>query len=118
MAETSAQRAASVKEVVAATANEDPAVKAAALEAITPPIQPPSRTTTDVVWLILVSGLVLLLILALLALAHVIGSGVSDDKVVTIFTTVLAGLLGLFVKSPAERNPAPAGGGGAGGGGA
>ena len=54
-------------------------------------------------WIILVSGLVLLLLLALLGLTHVIGSGVSDDKVVTLFTTVLAGLLGLFVKSPTEK---------------
>ena len=48
------------------------------------------------------TGLVLVLIIALLALAHVIGSKVSDDKVVTVFTTVLAGLLGLFVKSPVQ----------------
>jgi hypothetical protein len=99
MAETSAARAASVERVVNTTANDSAEVKAAALQAL----GAPSRSTTDIVWIILVSGLVVLLILALLGLIHTIGHNISDDKVVTIFTTVLAGLLGLFVKSPAQK---------------
>jgi len=102
VAETSADRAASVKEVLQATASENQDVKTAALNAMAPPLSPPGRSVTDIVWVVLVGGLVVLLILALLGLTHVIGHGVSDDKVVTIFTTVLAGLLGLFVKSPAQ----------------
>jgi hypothetical protein len=39
-------------------------------------------------------------LLAVLSLAHVIGSGVEDDKMLTVLTTALAGLLGLFVSPP------------------
>jgi hypothetical protein len=99
MAESSAERAASVEQVMTATANETPAVKEAALQVL----PPPSPSATDVVWIVLVSGLVVILILALLGLTHVIGTSVSDDKLVTIFTTVLAGLLGMFVKSPTAK---------------
>jgi hypothetical protein len=98
--ETSAQRAASVTQVVEATASENSDVKQAALNALTAPIPGPTRTAADIVWIVLVSGLVVLLVLATLGLTHVLGSDVADDKVVTIFTTVLAGLLGLFVKNP------------------
>jgi uncharacterized integral membrane protein len=96
-AETMAQRAASVQQVVQETAGDPPDVKKAALEAI---VLPPTRGAADLVWVILVVGLVAVLILAVLGLTHVIGTRVADDKVITIFTSALAGLLGLFVKSP------------------
>jgi hypothetical protein len=102
VSETSADRAASVQQLMQAMAGEEPGVKEAALKAMAAPIPAPGRETTDIVWLILVSGLVVLLVLALLGLTHVIGDKVDDDKVVTILTTVLAGLLGLFVKSPIQ----------------
>ena len=98
--ETSAQRAASVKQVVEATAGENSEVKQAALSALTAPIPAPTHSAADIVWVVLVTGLVVLLVLAILGLTHVLGHEVADDKIVTIFTTVLAGLLGLFVKSP------------------
>lgn len=95
--ESSADRAASVQQVVAATSGESADVKQKALEAAFPA---PTRSAADIAWVILVCGLVVLLVLAALAITHVIGTGVSDDKVVTIFTTVLAGLLGLFTRPP------------------
>jgi uncharacterized integral membrane protein len=98
--ETSAQRAASVQQVMQATTNEVPEVKQTALNALGVPIPGPTRSAADIVWVILVTGLVILLVLAVLGLTHVLGHSVADDKIVTIFTTVLAGLLGLFVKSP------------------
>ena len=99
--ETSAERAASVQQVIEATANESTEVKHAALTALgPPPVPPPTRGAADVVWIILVTGLVALLVLGILGLTHVIGHGVSDDKVITVFTTSLAGLLGLFVSKP------------------
>jgi len=49
---------------------------------------------------ILITGLIVILILSGLALIHVIGTGITEDKIVTVFSTVLAGLLGLFAKSP------------------
>ncbi|SRR6266542_3442726 len=100
--ETSAERAASVQQVVQATANEAPEVKRAALEALGPPVPPPTPFAADIVWVILVAGIVAVLVLAVLGLTHVIGHSVSDDQVITVFTTALAGLLGLFVKRPGE----------------
>lgn len=96
--ESSADKAASVQRVLQMTQNESADVKANALAAIMPP---PSRDAADVVWGILVSGLVVLLVLSILGLTHVLGHKINDDKVVTVFTTSLAGLLGLFIKSPA-----------------
>jgi len=98
--ETSAQRAASVQQVLQASADETPEVKKAALTALGAPIPPPSRSAADIVWIILVAGLVTVLLLALLGLAHVYGRHVSSDQMITVFTTSLAGLLGLFVKAP------------------
>lgn len=98
--ESSAERATSVQKVVQATANETPQVKQAALEALGPPVPPPTKTAADIVWVVLVLGLVAILALAILGLTHVIGHKVADDKMITVFTTVLAGLLGLFVKGP------------------
>jgi hypothetical protein len=97
--ETSAQRAASIQQVMQVTGDQTPEVKKAALEALGP-VPNPSHSAADILWIILVSGLVVILVLTILGLTHVIGNNVTDDKIVTIFTTVLAGLLGLFVKSP------------------
>lgn len=95
--ETTTDRAHSVQQVLEATTGESSAVKQAALSALVPP---PGRTAADIVWIVLVCGLVVLLVLAILGLTHVLGHTVNEDKIVTIFTTVLAGLLGLFAKSP------------------
>jgi uncharacterized integral membrane protein len=100
MTETSADRAASIQQVLQTAANESPEVKQAALTAMGPPIPPPPPNVAGPLWIILVGGLVLVLLLSVLALTHVIGTSVSDDKIVTIFTSVLAGVLGLFAKSP------------------
>lgn len=100
MAETAAERAASIQKVIAATSGESASVKQAALQAVAGPIPPPTKSAADIAWVVLVCGLVGLLVLSLLALTHVIGTNVSDDKVVTVFTTSLAGLLGLFARPP------------------
>jgi hypothetical protein len=50
----------------------------------------------------LVIGLVVILILSILGLIHVFGHSISDDKLITVFTTTLAGLLGLFIKAPGQ----------------
>lgn len=66
----------------------------------------PTPQGTNVVWYIIVGGLVLVLVIAALALTHWFGDKASDDKMVTIITTIVAGLLGLVAPSPV------AGGGG------
>jgi uncharacterized integral membrane protein len=98
--ESSNARAASITSVLQKSANETDDVKVAALQQLSPPIPPPTSSAANIVWTILVSGLVAVLVLSVLALAHVIGHGVADDKLITIFTTSLAGLLGLFVAKP------------------
>jgi hypothetical protein len=98
--ETTADRAESVQLVLNAAANESTSVKEAALSALVPV---PGRTAADVVWVMLVGGLIVILVLAILGLTHVLGHTVSDDKLVTVFTTVLAGLLGLFARAPSKK---------------
>jgi hypothetical protein len=100
--ETTGERAAAVQQVINATAGEAPDVKAAAIKVLQPPIPPPTRTAGDVVWITLVFGLVVVLLLGILGLTHVFGHKISDDKFITVFTTTLAGLLGLFVKTPGQ----------------
>jgi hypothetical protein len=96
MTETTTDRAANVQRVLQLTQNENDDVKQTALQAIVPP---PTRSTADIVWLILVSGLVAVLVLAIPALMHVLGHSIAADKLITVFTTTLAGLLGLFIKA-------------------
>jgi len=99
--ETTADRAESVQLVLNAAAGESASVKEAALSALVPT---PGRTAADVVWVLLVGGLIVILVLAILGLTHVLGHTVSDDKLVTVFTTVLAGLLGLFARAPSRKD--------------
>ena len=95
--DTMAERANHLQQVLQPVAGDPPEVKRAVVEAVVPP---PRATASDIIWVILVIGLVGLLVLAILGLTHLIGSHVSDDKVITVFSSALAGLLGLFVKSP------------------
>ena len=97
-AETTSQRTDSVQRVLQMTQNETDQVKQNALEAI---VRPPGATATDFIWGVLVTGLVALLVLSILGLTHVMGHAVNDDRLITVFSTSLAGLLGLFIKSPA-----------------
>jgi hypothetical protein len=98
--ESSSERAASIERVIRTVSTESDDVKKEALVQLSPPVPSPTRRAADVIWVILVSGLVVILVLAILGLTHVIGHGVTDDKVITIFTTSLAGLLGLFIQGP------------------
>jgi hypothetical protein len=100
--ETTSDRAAAVQQVLTATAGESTDVRTEAIKVLQPPIPAPTRTAADTVWIILVIGLVVLLVLSVLGLMHVYGHSIADDKLVTIFTTTLAGLLGLFAKGPGQ----------------
>jgi hypothetical protein len=84
----------------------DPQVKAAvAAAAVTASIPPPSPAEAAPLWKILVGGLVAVLILALGGIIWTVAdsdSGTSPDVIVTVFSSALTGLIGLFVKSPTE----------------
>lgn len=100
--ETAAQRAAAVQTVVSAVDTKSPEVQQAALEAMVPK---PSANAADVMWVILVAALSIILIIAvygLIELGDGTHKGAETDKIVTIITTVLAGLLGLFIRSPTQ----------------
>jgi hypothetical protein len=97
MAESAAQRAEAVQ---TATRGLDPAAQVAAVAAV---IDPPDAETTKTLWIILVSGLIGLLVIALGGLIYLIADDVDgSDVVLTVFSSVLTGLLGLFASSPVK----------------
>jgi hypothetical protein len=97
-----------VAAALTATANESDAVKAAAAggaaAATSGAIAAPSSTTTNVLWTILVSVLSLVVLgSAISIIIYVVENKASPpDILITIFTTTLSGLIGLFVKPPAS----------------
>jgi HEAT repeats len=93
------QRATAVQEALEATKSQDTAVKIAAVEAI----GAPGTSTTDLIWVIVVVGLLIILGGALWGTIDLLTDNratKSPDKLITIFTTVFAGLIGLFAPSP------------------
>jgi hypothetical protein len=104
MAETAAERAEAVQTVLTATTGDDPTVRAAALNSLIPV---PDQTAANDLWKYLVIGLLALILIALLGLLFMIGDGDADtspDLVVTAFSSLLTGLLGLFIKSPTSQS--------------
>jgi uncharacterized membrane protein YcjF (UPF0283 family) len=95
--ETSADRAAAVERVMAATEHLGPEAQEKALASL----GPPDQRTTNTLWVIVVAGLVLVSLAAVGGLIAWTGNGTAQtDKLVTVITTALAGLVGLFVPSP------------------
>ena len=76
--------------------------KEQAQEAVQYLMTDPSQRTTDEVWAWLVKGLVIMIGVALLGLIGLIAAGKSTEVVLTAFTTMTSGLLGLFVRSPVQ----------------
>jgi len=87
------QMAPSIKEL-------DPKAQVAAVEVA---IGPPNEKTTDLLWTILVPGLIVLTGLTIVAIVILLLDGKSADQAVTAFSALLAGMLGLFTKSPVEK---------------
>jgi hypothetical protein len=95
-----------VSAALAATSNETESVKAAAAggaaAAASSTLGAPSNTTTNVLWTILVSVLGLVTLgSAISILIYALENKASPpDILITVFTTTLSGLIGLFVKQP------------------
>jgi hypothetical protein len=70
--------------------------------AVLPPIPPPDAATTKVVWIVAVSGLVILLVIALGGLIYLLSEDKTTDLVLTAFTALLTGFIGLFSPSPVK----------------
>lgn len=91
-----------VDRALAATEGQPTEVRAAAVAAAIPP---PEAADVGVLWKTLITGLVLVLIGALVGVLIAVLDGSADtspDVVVTLFTSVLTGLIGLFVRSPVQ----------------
>ena len=88
-----------------ATATADPAVQAAAVgAAVTASLpSPPLPADVGFLWKALVVGLLAVLLVAAGGIIYTVADGntsTTPDVLVTIFTSVLTGLVGLFVQSP------------------
>jgi hypothetical protein len=82
--------------------NADAASKQLAIEAA---MNPPDAQTTNDLWRYLIVGLLFLTLVALGGVLYLLADGDKDtspDIALTAFTALLTGLLGLFVKSPAQ----------------
>ncbi|MBA3736521.1 MAG: hypothetical protein H0W90_15235 [Actinobacteria bacterium] len=97
--ETAEQRATAVATAVDATKDQSEAVKIAAVQAV----GAPGRGATDLIWIVVVLGLVGVLFYSLWGIIDLLTDAQATktpDKLITIFTTVFAGLIGLFAPSP------------------
>ena len=71
---------------------------------VEPGVNRPGQLVTDIIWLIVISGLVLLILGSAFYIAMYLRDDREVDTLVTIFTTSLAFLGGLFAKSPVGAN--------------
>jgi hypothetical protein len=84
---------------------KDDRLRGAAARARTPRITRPDRRVSDWLWLMLVSGLVIVLVVSLAGVIWTVVDGndsTSPDVIVTVFSSTLAGLIALFVNTPAK----------------
>lgn len=94
--------AASVQRAANSVKNSDPTVQLAAMKATAGRGVPaPDPATANNLWSWMVIGLLLLLGIALVGLLVMIGLNRPPDVIVTVFTALLTGTIGLFVPSPA-----------------
>lgn len=96
----------SIQAAVQAVEGQATEVKAAVgAAAATAAIPPPTPAEAGGLWRLLVGGLVIILIGALVGIILTVTDGknsTSPDVIVTVFASVLTGLIGLFVKSPSS----------------
>lgn len=91
-----------VNDALTATEGQSEEVKAAAVAAAIPA---PPPNIAGRLWLLLVGGLIVVLVGALVGVLIAVldgNKGTSPDVIVTLFTGVLTGLIGLFVRSPVQ----------------
>lgn len=102
MAEKAADRAEAVLKVQQATTDAPAEVQTAAMQAL---IGQPGAAATDYAWRVLVTALALALLGALGALIYVVVEkpNVSATPIIAAFTSLLSGLLGLYIKSPGQQ---------------
>ena len=105
MAESPSERAEAVKAVASATSGSSEDVQRIAMQAVVPP---PSQSEATRLWFLLVVGLLILAAISLGGMVYLLADGndkTDPDAALTAFTTLLAGLLGLFAPKPTARAP-------------
>ena len=100
MASQSESQATAVQNVLQATQGDTAEVKLEALSKI----PPPSGGAADRLWMLVVFIFGVLLILGLFAIYRLLEAKIDAAALIGVFTTVLAGLLGLFAPSPAKTS--------------
>ena len=89
-----------VSKVAQAVQGLDPSAQVAAMSGV---VGSPDAATRKIIWIIIIGGLVAVLVLALVGLIYLFKEELDGaDTILTVFTTVLAGLLGLFANSPVK----------------
>ena len=93
-----------VRDAMAGAAGESVEVKAAVgAAAAAQSVPTPTGTDAGMLWKILVVALSAILVIALAGIIWTVGDGkesTSPDVIVTVFSSALSGMLGLFVRSP------------------
>lgn len=99
-----ATMAETVQTAVEAVADQPAEVRAAVgAAAASAAVPAPTGPEVNTLWKILVTGLAIVLVGALGGIIWVVADGsdaTSPDVLVTVFSSALAGLIGLFVRSP------------------
>jgi uncharacterized membrane protein YcjF (UPF0283 family) len=98
---SSVERVAAVERLAPSIKELDPAAQ---VEAVKAAIKEPDAATTNKLWQILVTGLLILLGIALIGLIYLLADDKTSDVALTAFTALLTGLVGLFAPSPAAKN--------------
>jgi len=76
----------------------------AQVEAVEAFLAEPSQDATDSVWKMLVGGLLVLLGICVLGIIGLILDDKDSQSILTAFSALLTGLLGLFIPSPLKRD--------------
>jgi hypothetical protein len=95
-----AEKLGQAERLSAAIANLDPATQKAMVNSVMPA---PSGPAINQLWLIFIGGLSVALLIALLGGFVLAIDGKTTEVAVTAFTSLLAGLLGLFAPSPTSK---------------
>jgi hypothetical protein len=109
MTTPNAQVQSAVSGAMAAVAQESDSVKqaigsSAAAAAAAAAVPAPNERTTSILWIIFVSTLcVAVLVTAVLSAVYMLhNKKAPPDALITVFTSTLTALVGLFVKSPTQ----------------
>jgi hypothetical protein len=87
------RRSRAVVNVLAETKGQPVEVQTAAIQAV---IRPPDGATANRLWVFLVGGLTLTVVVSAVAVLVLLLTGTAPDAMITVLSTVFAGLVGLF----------------------